>query len=205
MSTQTIPLFPLNAHIFPGGKLKLRIFEARYLRMVRENASNIPAFAMGMMSSKPNQGQFSVLSTATLVKIIDFEQLSDGLLGITIEGIELVCVSNIIQDDDGLRHANYQPIAGWNIPSSQLPYMLSSVNEEKEKVALQQSFSVLLSEYPDLAMLYANDNNMPLVWYAARWLEVLPLDAEEKAELITHQSPAPAINVIYSFLKKMDP
>ena len=30
-----IPLFPLNAVLFPGGALPLRIFEARYMDMAR--------------------------------------------------------------------------------------------------------------------------------------------------------------------------
>ncbi|MGH8415392.1 MAG: LON peptidase substrate-binding domain-containing protein, partial [Gammaproteobacteria bacterium] len=32
--TATIPLFPLNAVLYPGGPLPLRIFETRYLDMV---------------------------------------------------------------------------------------------------------------------------------------------------------------------------
>ena len=32
--TETLPLFPLNAVLFPGGYLPLRIFEARYLDMI---------------------------------------------------------------------------------------------------------------------------------------------------------------------------
>ncbi len=31
-----MPLFPLNTVLFPGGQLQLRIFEPRYLDMVRE-------------------------------------------------------------------------------------------------------------------------------------------------------------------------
>ena len=31
-----IPLFPLHAVLFPDGYLKLRIFEQRYIDMVRE-------------------------------------------------------------------------------------------------------------------------------------------------------------------------
>lgn len=50
--SDTIPVFPLNAHILPGGKMRLRIFEPRYLRMVRENVSAEPAFAMAMQGLK---------------------------------------------------------------------------------------------------------------------------------------------------------
>ena len=42
MST-TLPLFPLNTVVFPGGRLPLRIFEQRYLEMVKQAiADNTP-------------------------------------------------------------------------------------------------------------------------------------------------------------------
>ena len=36
MDTLSIPLFPLNTVLFPGGPLPLRIFEPRYLDMVTQ-------------------------------------------------------------------------------------------------------------------------------------------------------------------------
>ncbi len=39
----TLPLFPLNTVVFPGGRLPLRIFEQRYLDMVKQAiADNTP-------------------------------------------------------------------------------------------------------------------------------------------------------------------
>lgn len=35
----TIPLFPLHTVLFPEGQLPLRIFEVRYIDMVRQCAS----------------------------------------------------------------------------------------------------------------------------------------------------------------------
>jgi Lon protease-like protein len=34
----TLPLFPLPAVLFPGGEIALRIFEPRYLDMIRDCA-----------------------------------------------------------------------------------------------------------------------------------------------------------------------
>nr|HPR08551.1 LON peptidase substrate-binding domain-containing protein [Denitromonas sp.] len=34
--TTTLPLFPLQAVLFPGGHLPLRIFEPRYMDMIAE-------------------------------------------------------------------------------------------------------------------------------------------------------------------------
>ena len=40
MNIVEIPLFPLRTVLFPGGYLPLRIFEQRYLTMVRDCARN---------------------------------------------------------------------------------------------------------------------------------------------------------------------
>ncbi|MFA6179082.1 MAG: LON peptidase substrate-binding domain-containing protein [Candidatus Methylopumilus sp.] len=46
MKTYSLPLFPLNVVVCPGGFLPLRIFEARYLDMVRSCLRNNTAFAV---------------------------------------------------------------------------------------------------------------------------------------------------------------
>ena len=45
-SNPRIPLFPLNTVLFPGGPLVLRIFEQRYLAMVKECARNDGEFGV---------------------------------------------------------------------------------------------------------------------------------------------------------------
>jgi hypothetical protein len=45
-STIEIPLFPLRTVLFPGGFLPLRIFEQRYLKMVRDCASADTGFGV---------------------------------------------------------------------------------------------------------------------------------------------------------------
>lgn len=42
----TLPLFPLNTVVFPGGKLPLRIFEQRYLEMIKQAIANDTPFGI---------------------------------------------------------------------------------------------------------------------------------------------------------------
>ena len=46
MSIAEIPVFPLRAVLFPGGFLPLRIFEQRYLTMIRDCARNDSGFGV---------------------------------------------------------------------------------------------------------------------------------------------------------------
>ena len=46
MTAADIPLFPLRSVLFPGGFLPLRIFEQRYLTMIRDCARNDSGFGV---------------------------------------------------------------------------------------------------------------------------------------------------------------
>ncbi|WP_417347377.1 LON peptidase substrate-binding domain-containing protein [Ferrimonas sp.] len=187
-----LPLFPLNAHVFPEGRLALRIFEARYLRMVRERAGHAPCFAMGMLE-KSADGKSQVLAVATLVKMVDFDQLEDGLLGITVEGVSLARVGEVEIDEDGLRWADCNAFELWP--------------EEKiaEDARIQQALGRLLTEYPEIGELYPEPGLDSLRWSLQRWLELLPIEASAKATLLTQPSSSMAVSLIHSILDKSDP
>ena len=45
-----VPLFPLPLVLFPGGKLSLQIFEARYLDMVKKGLREQTGFGIVMIT-----------------------------------------------------------------------------------------------------------------------------------------------------------
>lgn len=82
-----MPLFPLNAVLFPGGMLGLRIFEARYLDMVRECARSGSAFGVCLIMEGEEAGEPALpAAVGTRARIVDFDTLPDGLLGISVVG-----------------------------------------------------------------------------------------------------------------------
>jgi Lon protease-like protein len=98
-TTAQIPLFPLNTVLFPGGPLPLRIFETRYTDMVRRCMREQSGFGVVMIQAETAAGPgpetdklARTAETGTLATIVDFNQLSDGLLGITcIGGSRFAC------------------------------------------------------------------------------------------------------------------
>ncbi|HJR12826.1 MAG TPA: LON peptidase substrate-binding domain-containing protein [Rhodanobacteraceae bacterium] len=87
MKRHEIPLFPLNAVLFPGGTLGLRIFEARYLDMVRECARGGRGFGVCLIMEGQEAGAPALpAAVGTLARIVDFDTLPDGLLGISVTG-----------------------------------------------------------------------------------------------------------------------
>ena len=53
----SIPLFPLGTVLFPGGVLPLRIFETRYMDMVRERMRTQQAFGVVLITSGKEVGE----------------------------------------------------------------------------------------------------------------------------------------------------
>ena len=99
---QELPLFPLSTVLFPGGALPLRIFETRYLDMVSaclrtDRGFGVIAIHQGQEAGNPPA---SIHPIGTLARIVDFDQLDDGLLGITCLGIQrLQVLDHRIQPD----------------------------------------------------------------------------------------------------------
>ena len=96
-------LFPLNTVIFPGSILPLKIFEQRYLNLIKDCMKQQTGFVIVSISDGKEVGAApQIYSTGCLVEIIDWESLPDGLLGISIEAKYRVHLSNSSVRDDGL-------------------------------------------------------------------------------------------------------
>lgn len=89
--TTEIPLFPLSAVLLPHGRMPLRIFERRYLDLVRDCMRNDTGFGVawirrGEEVARKGQASPELGDWGCYARIVDWDQLKDGLLGITIEG-----------------------------------------------------------------------------------------------------------------------
>ncbi len=88
-----IPLFPLSSVLFPGGRMSLQIFEQRYLDLVRsclkqEEGFGLVWIAEGAEVAQPGTGMPKLGEFGCYARIVDWDSLPNGLLGITIEGGE---------------------------------------------------------------------------------------------------------------------
>ena len=89
---QRLPLFPLRTVLFDGGKLPLRIFETRYVDMVRRCMREASPFGVVLIRHgvearvSPDVEQPQIFTVGTEANIVDFNQLQDGMLGIVCRG-----------------------------------------------------------------------------------------------------------------------
>src|SRR5215467_4574263 len=112
MSATTLPLFPLQTVLFPGGPLSLRIFEPRYLDLVRRCLKEQSPFGVVLILEGAEAGPVTTVAPiGTTARLVDFEALPDGLLGVVCVGERRFRVLRHWSQDDGLNAAEVEYLA----------------------------------------------------------------------------------------------
>ncbi|MBU2979050.1 LON peptidase substrate-binding domain-containing protein [Alteromonas sp. C1M14] len=191
MNTQPLPLFPLSAHLLPEGRMALRIFEPRYVRMVKEACAKNGEFVMCMLNAQGEKSTHQhIYPIGTVAKVIDFDLLEDGLLGIKVAGQYCVEVENIFAEPDGLRIGQCKRLPPWTCEIS--PQEISPMDER-----LQDIFAC----YDELAMLYENPRFDDAHWVLQRWLELLPIGAKQKQYFLEQQDCRKLFNYVSALVQ----
>lgn len=120
-----LPLFPLHAVLFPGGTLGLRLFEPRYLDMLRDCSRGGHGFGVCLILDGDEVGRPATPAAfGTEARIVDFS--SDGaVLALQVEGRRRFHVQRTRVRDNGLVMAEVQ----W------LPAMTSRLRPEHALLA----------------------------------------------------------------------
>ena len=105
-----IPLFPLGTVLFPSGRLPLQIFERRYVDMISKCMREGSGFGVVWIRRGSEVAEASVTNLdlgdyGTMATIVDWDQLPNGLLGITIEGTQRFHIEEVWREDSGLNMA----------------------------------------------------------------------------------------------------
>ena len=192
MSTVEIPLCPLRTVLFPGGYLPLRIFEQRYLTMVRDCARNDTGF--GVCLIREGEEAVSPVKTAqvgTHAQIIDWYTLEDGLLGVSATGTVRFIIEETWQEDDGLFRAQVRVLA--EPPECSVPEAFSVLSD-----VLGRFMEKVAHQYPD----YTPDHLQDASWLGYRLSELLPLGGIEKQHLLEMSDPIDRLQNLVEILPR---
>lgn len=173
-----IALFPLGTVLFPGGLLPLRIFETRYTDMVRRCMREEAVFGVVLaLAGRDTDRQVSTAAIGCAARIVDFQSLEDGLLGILCRGEQRFRILARSRQDDGLNRADVE----W------LP--------EPARCALPEEFQAVvpvlrkaLSQLRTMGHLVTPDYESA-AWVGYRLAELLPLEATLQQEMLESDDP----------------
>ncbi|MFP2769076.1 LON peptidase substrate-binding domain-containing protein [Oceanisphaera sp. KMM 10153] len=184
-----LALLPLTLHLMPGGKVPLRIFEQRYIRMVSEASRGGTGFGIGMLDELDEASHSDLFTLGTRVNIIDFYTLEGGLLGITVEAEDRFRILQLEREADGLLRTEVELLDNWQ----------SCTLSPTERV-LSDKLQEVFAEYPELASLYPAPQWRDAAWVTQRWLEVLPLKSRQALKLMGADSCHRALGFLMSML-----
>ena len=102
-----LPIFPLGLVALPGSIQSLQIFEPSSVNMIKSCMSDDHGFVIVLQNNESTD--FGISKKGTYVEIIDFNNLPNGLLGITVKSENKVSIKNIYQLEDGLHIAEIKP------------------------------------------------------------------------------------------------
>jgi Lon protease-like protein len=188
----TIPLFPLPVVLFPGGHLPLRIFEQRYIDMVRECSATGGRFGVCLINDTEQTDRPAEYHRfGTTAEICDFSTLEDGLLGIVALGRERFIVQQTRARDNGLLVADVEVLAessGMDVPEQ---YSVLSL-------VAQRIMEQVGDRYPS----YRPGDLQDASWVAYRLGELLPLEISERQSLLQLDDPLERLQVLLELLPR---
>jgi Lon protease-like protein len=187
-----IPLFPLNAVLFPGGYLPLRIFEQRYIDMVRDCSARGSCFGVCLVNNQENKNRPAThLRMGTTAEICDFSTLDDGLLGITAQGRQKFVIQKTRMRDNGLLMAEVATLAETSTIEVPDQYAVLSMITGRFMEQLGKN-------YPGFKPRDLQDAN----WVGYRLAELLPLENNEKQILLQISDPLERLQLLVDVLPR---
>ncbi len=192
MSGSDLPLFPLSSVLFPEGGLSLRIFERRYLDMIRDCARSDSGFGVCLILDGGEVGEPArPAAVGTLARIVDFHTGADGLLGIFGRGERRFRVQQTLVRNDGLIHAQvewFEEAEAQSVPAE--CSLLATILERFHEQAGGEYAQIERSRYDDAD------------WVAYRLAEALPLEQSERQLLLQMSDPTERLIQLMHYLPR---
>lgn len=198
-NTNDIPLFPLNIVLFPGGRFDLQIFERRYIDLVSHCMRTGTGFGICLLKSgdetNGNNLNQTVYNTGTYAKIVDWDQLESGLLGITVEGAVKFVAQDFWKEEDDVLHASVE---------------FSDIEStEADVIPLGDEYTALsellrnLEDHPLVAGRNLSIDYSDLRQLGWRLSELIPLGIDVRQELLELNDPVERLSKIEKLVSEM--
>jgi len=184
-------LFPLHTVLFPGGLLPLRIFEPRYVDMVRRCLREDRGFVVvPIIDGAEARPGARFHADGTLARIEHWDQGADGLLHLAVRGGARVHVGTHRTLADGLAVGRVEQVDEAAVPVPPAYAYLLALLEE------------VYRRHPELAP--PRPWPADAAWLAYRCAELLPLDTDARHALLVTAPPEDKLARVAALLPPPD-
>jgi uncharacterized protein len=197
-----LPLFPLKTVLFPGGVLPLRVFETRYIDMVRECMRHDAPFGVVLIRSGQEVGAAAEpedVGCLAHIRDVDMQELGVMLLRAQGAGRFRILETRILSDQRlEARTLALPPDA--EIPVSDIHLLcaktLKIVIEDIEARGRAERGAEFVS--PFIRPLQMDSAS----WVANRWCEILPIPLKARQKLLELDDAHARMSLIYQYLQQ---
>jgi len=185
-----VPIFPLNAVLFPGGLLPLRVFEARYMDMTRDCMKRDAPFGVCLIREGSEVGSPAVPEgIGCLAKILEWDMQQQGILNIKTRGGQRFRILESRAGPQGLISADVELI-----PAE----AKAAVPEEFAPCARLLEMVVADQGKPIFAEPHTFDDAS---WVGYRLAEILPVPLVAKQKLLELSDSLGRLSILQRFLE----
>jgi Lon protease-like protein len=197
-----LALFPLNTILFPDGVLPLRVFETRYVDMVRDcMKSGAPFGVIGIKSGQEIGSGAEPYAVGTLASITEWDMPEFGVLLIQTRGGQRFRIEEtrvlpnqgmearitLIDADAGVDGGAALPVCA-KVLQVVIDDLLERIRAEKGTDFINPFAQPFRLDDP--------------AWVANRWCEMLPIAIDEKQQLLEMTDAAARLVKVQSYLEE---
>ncbi|MDB5888514.1 MAG: peptidase [Rhodocyclales bacterium] len=184
-----LPIFPLANVLLPHGRMKLRIFEARYMDMIAGCMQAMRPFGICLIKQGSEVGDAAEPHAVGVeAHVIDWDMQQQGLLVITVTGgrrfrivDHLVTPKNTVE-----AHVDWLSEVEAGVPAEYV-----SMQALLQLVAADKGPEVIAGPYA------FDDAN----WVGHRFTEILPIPPLARLRLLELEDPLLRLSIIFQYLR----
>ena len=196
VTSTELPLFPLQAVLFPGGLLNLKVFEARYLDLMAACLRESRPFGVVALRSghevRRGDTAVSFATCGVLAKLLDVDSTQPGILQVRCRGTERFELTTTRQQPDGLWLAGIR-----TLPADEIVAPTQALLETVRGLANAIASLKSQGTEPFLHPFRFEDTG----WVANRWCEILPISLAAKQKLMELPDPLVRLQLVDEFLR----
>ena len=202
LSLKRIPLFPLGTILFPDGIIALKIFEARYLDMIKHCLREKTEFGVvsiikdGATASEDISLSFSKIGT--LAQIEDFDPVQPALYMTKSFGTQRFKLISCKQESNGLWMGDIELLE--NDPLIPVPQEHQNIAKLLDDIISVIQSEDLLGEAPFKKPFKVDDCG----WVSNRLAELLPISLAQKNHLLAQTNPRIRLDLITEIIEDDD-
>lgn len=190
MSSITLPLFPLHGALLPGAGITLRVFEQRYLDLLRECSRDNSSFGICLILEGREVGKPArPAHWGVEARIEDFDLGPDGVLVLRLRGARRFHVDQVSVRDNGLVMGQVQWCPADSDDEIRPEHGLLSLLLER---IIEQVGGPHAKAGPDLYDQAA--------WVGWRLAELMPLDEAQRLVLLQLDDPHQRLDLLLEWI-----